>query len=121
MYLHVYIYKYIHIYIYIFIYIYMCVWHDSFICMPSLLNTCDMTNLRIHMCGTTHSVAVCCSVLQCVAGCCSIHMCGTTHSCIRYGSFICMPGLIHTCDMTYLLSHMCDTMGWLQSLGSIKL
>jgi len=57
----------------------VCVWHDSFICVPRLIHMCDMTNSYVW-----HDAFICVTW--------RIHMCDMT---------ICVTWLIRTCDMTH--------------------
>ena len=63
-------------------------WHDSFMCVTWLKNTCDMS----------HSY-VCFFPYHCLLTW-RTHMCDTAHSYVWHGSLICATWLIHVCDMT---------------------
>ena len=65
-----------------------CVCHDSFICVPWLLQMCDMTHSHVW-----HGSFTCVTWL--------IHMCYMAHSHVWHDSFTCETWFIHMCDMTH--------------------
>jgi len=79
----------------------VCVRHYLFICVPWLINMCDMTHAYVW-----HDSCICATWL--------IHICDMTHSYVWHDSFVCLTWLIHVCDMRLIhmydmrLIHTCD-------------
>jgi len=123
---------------------YLYVWHDSFTRVTWLIHMCDMTHsyachdsftcVAWWFLGSTQSprapacgyviIYICnviiyiwCDYLIKLSICVTwlIHTCDVTHSYVWHDSFIRVSWLIHTCAWWFL------GMGWLQSIGSIKL
>jgi len=66
----------------------MCVWHDSFTCVPWLIHNCDMTHFDVGQ-----NSFICATWL--------IHTCGMTRSHVRHDSYTIVTLLFHACDITH--------------------
>ena len=119
-----------HAYMYVYIYTYSPLQHTAThlqcvaVCVLQCVAVC---------CSVLQCVAVCCSVLQCVAVCCSatfLSPCSTKIARAAADTRRSENIQTNTHTRMYVLVHLriylsialfCECMGWLRSVGSIKL
>ena len=88
------------------------VWHDSFICVPWRIHTCNTNHCSSSTCDMARChylvnfwLWVCCSMLQCVTACCSVLQCQNGDSVIQ-----CICGMIHClCLILFLVPNTHET------------
>jgi len=86
-----------------------CMWHDSFKCVPWLIQMCGMTDSYVcHNAFTSvcsEGDTLCCashvnaSTIWCVCVIRLVHVCDVTRSYVCRDSFMCVIWLVHVCDV----------------------